>query len=175
MDNRFITLLKKEIKMKEIKYIKADATDPKGEGKKLLIHCCNDIGGWGAGFVTALSKRWKEPEEKYRLWYKSGKNFELGNIQPVKVEKDIAVVNMIGQEGVGYKNGVPPIRYKAVESCLLKVADLALKYNASIHCPYLMCCDLAGGEWETIENMLIEAFSVLDIDVTVYDLFGKRK
>jgi len=33
----------------DIKYIKGDATNPAGEGNKLIVHICNDIGGWGKG------------------------------------------------------------------------------------------------------------------------------
>lgn len=49
--------------MTEIEYIKADATLPQSEGTIIITHICNDIGGWGKGFVLALSKRWKAPEE----------------------------------------------------------------------------------------------------------------
>jgi len=31
--------------MKDINYIIGDVTDPQGDGKKLIIHCCNDLGG----------------------------------------------------------------------------------------------------------------------------------
>ena len=55
----------------EILYIKGDATAPIGSGVKVITHICNDIGGWGKGFVLALSKKWKMPEEAYRQWYKS--------------------------------------------------------------------------------------------------------
>lgn len=47
----------------EILYIKGDATAPIGSGVKVITHICNDIGGWGKGFVLALSKKWKMPEE----------------------------------------------------------------------------------------------------------------
>jgi O-acetyl-ADP-ribose deacetylase (regulator of RNase III) len=66
---------------KEIKYIKGDATAPGASGNKIIVHVCNDIGGWGRGFVMALSAKWKEPEMEYRKWYKSGDNFKLGEVQ----------------------------------------------------------------------------------------------
>ena len=45
-----------------IRYVIGDATAPEGEGPKVIVHVCNDIGGWGRGFVVALSKRWDKPE-----------------------------------------------------------------------------------------------------------------
>ncbi|RYD76612.1 MAG: Appr-1-p processing protein, partial [Verrucomicrobiaceae bacterium] len=44
-----------------IHYVTGDATRPEGDGARVICHVCNDIGGWGRGFVTALSKRWKGP------------------------------------------------------------------------------------------------------------------
>ncbi|MFR9246851.1 MAG: hypothetical protein ACLVLB_15195 [Bacteroides thetaiotaomicron] len=70
----------------EILYIKGDATAPIGSGVKVITHICNDIGGWGKGFVLALSKKWKMPEEAYRQWYKSQEEFTLGAVQFVNVE-----------------------------------------------------------------------------------------
>ena len=108
-----------------INCVRGDATRPKGTGIKYIIHCCNDIGAWGAGFVLALSKRWKEPEKQYRDWAHNregtGKPFELGQVQIVIVEKDILVVNMIGQRDTHWSNGKPPIRYDAIEEGLNRV------------------------------------------------------
>jgi O-acetyl-ADP-ribose deacetylase (regulator of RNase III) len=57
--------------MSTIKYIKGDATKPVGDENKIIVHVCNDIGGWGKGVVVAISKRWKGPEESFRKWYAS--------------------------------------------------------------------------------------------------------
>ena len=154
-----------------IKYIDGDATNPIGEGNKLIIHCCNNIGLWGAGFVIALSKKWKLPEVQYRKWskgYLSSPKFELGNVQFVKVGDGLVVGNMIGQHGVGRKNGNTPIRYSAIEKCLKEVKVVAEKHNASIHCPRFGA-GLAGGDWSIIEQLLIDNLSSNDIPVIVYD------
>ena len=157
-----------------IKYIVGDATSPIGNGKKLICHCNNDKGGWGRGFVLALSKKWPEPEQEYRKWYKSGKNFELGNIQGVRVGSNIAIINMIAQENTHAVNGVPPIRYDAMRKCFGKVAKIAKKYNASVHIPYLIGCDLAGGKWDVVEKIIQEELCDNGIEVTAYDINNKR-
>jgi O-acetyl-ADP-ribose deacetylase (regulator of RNase III) len=77
-----------------INYIKGDATAPTHSGNKIIVHICNDIGGWGKGFVMAISKRWKEPELQYRAWYKSQENFDLGQVQFVQVEENLWVANL---------------------------------------------------------------------------------
>lgn len=58
--------------MNKITYIKGDLFSVPITGKRIIPHICNDIGGWGAGFVLALSKQWREPEEKYRVWHRDG-------------------------------------------------------------------------------------------------------
>lgn len=34
-----------------ITYLKGDATKPATEGNKIIVHICNDIGGWGYLFM----------------------------------------------------------------------------------------------------------------------------
>lgn len=159
--------------MAKLTYIKGDATQPKGEGKKIIIHCCNDIGAWGAGFVLALSRRWRAPEVAYRQWVTEYiDSFELGNVQIVQVEEDVFVGNMIGQEGVGFKNNVPPIRYPAIRKCLEKVFYECKENDLTVHAPKFGA-DLAGGDWEIIESIIKEELVDKGIDVTVY-LFEKK-
>ena len=57
--------------MTTIEFMTGDATKPVGDGPKIIVHICNDIGGWGKGFVLAISKRWQEPEAAYRGWHKT--------------------------------------------------------------------------------------------------------
>lgn len=148
-----------------IHYIKGDATQPTVDGKKIICHICNDKRRWGAGFVLALSKKWKEPEAMYRSI--DTQKLYLGNVQFVEVEHDITVANMIGQHDTNPdETGRPPIRYGAVRAALATVNDLAYKTNATIHMPRIGC-GLAGGKWEDIEKIIKEVCSV---SVYVYDL-----
>lgn len=154
---------------KEIEYTNGDATSPKSERPKIMVHICNDVGGWGKGFVVAISAKWKAPETKYREWYYTKDNFELGGVQFVQVEEDTWVANMIAQHKLNKdEEGNPPIRYDAVEMGLKKVAAFAIKMNASIHMPRIGC-GLAGGKWEMIEPIILRQLSEKNIAVTVYD------
>ena len=151
--------------MNKINYVTGDATAPQGEGKKIIIHCCNDIGAWGAGFVLALSKKWKEPEAHYR----GMSSYKLGRVEFVTVEDDILVCNMIGQHGVGPDEfGGPPIRYTAIMLALKQVNGMAKAMSASVHCPKFGS-DLAGGDWNLIEALLDE---IIEVPVTVYNFEG---
>lgn len=155
---------------KAIQYTKGDATAPIATGNKIIMHICNNVGGWGKGFVMAISKRWKDPEREYRAWYKSQDNFTLGEVQLVQVEDDIWIANLIGQHKINRdKNGNAPIRYEAVKSGLEKVAEFAFRHDASVHMPRIGC-GLAGGTWDRIEPLIQSSLSDKSIAVTVYDL-----
>lgn len=160
-----------------IHYLTGDATDPQGAGGKIIIHICNDVGGWAKGFVLALSKRWKQPEESYRSWYASQEYFQLGVVQfvPVFDEEDeeaeeLWVANMIAQHDIiADQHGNPPLRLDALEKCLRQVAGFAQDHALSVHLPRIGT-GLAGGKWEDIEPLLQQYLSDAGIPTYVYDL-----
>jgi len=156
--------------MELINYVKGDATQPLGEGNKIIVHVCNDIGGWGKGFVVAISKRWPQPEREFRKWYQSKENFSLGEVIFVQVEESIWVANMIGQrDKKPDKEGNPPVRYDAIAKALSKVATYAADIKASVHMPRIGC-GLAGGTWDKMEPIIIRELAMKEIAVSVYDL-----
>src|SRR4051794_31137312 len=113
--------------MTSITYRKGDATAPATDGTRIICHVCNDIGGWGKGFVLAISRRWREPEAQYRAWHKQGESagFRLGAIQLVDVEPELMVANMVAQHGIHPSAGIPPLRYDALRDCLTTLAERA--------------------------------------------------
>ena len=152
----------------KINYLTGDATKPIGDGRKIIAHICNDKGGWGKGFVLAVSKRWKEPEVQYREWFKNNEAFDLGEIQVVIVEKGLSVANMIAQKGMGATNGVPPIRYEALKKCLEELYAVAKEQNASVHMPRIGC-GLAGGKWDIVQEIINEKLTAKGVNVWIYD------
>ncbi|MEU9892021.1 macro domain-containing protein [Streptomyces phaeochromogenes] len=156
--------------MSEITYVRGDATTPLGKGVKLIAHVCNDIGGWGKGFVLALSNRWPEPEAAYRRWHRerAGNDFALGATQFVKVDRYVWVANMIGQRGTKTGSKGVPVRYEAIDTALAPLADKALELGASVHMPRIGC-GLAGGKWSRVEPLIADRLIERGIKVTVYD------
>ncbi|MEU6763080.1 macro domain-containing protein [Streptomyces sp. NPDC046853] len=158
--------------MSEISYVRGDATAPFGKGVKLIAHVCNDLGGWGKGFVVAVSRRWPEPEAAYRRWHRErAKNdFGLGAVQFVEVDQYIWVANMIGQHGMRTGSKGVPVRYEAIDTALAALADKAVELEASVHMPRIGC-GLAGGKWSRVEPLIARRLVERGVAVTVYD-FG---
>jgi O-acetyl-ADP-ribose deacetylase (regulator of RNase III) len=172
-----------------ITYLIGDATQPQGEGGKIIAHVCNTAGGWGRGFVVAISKRWREPEAAYRAWARgvSSKGvigsgaFVLGSVQFVTVAPKLAVANMIAQKGYGpqgndphrtsNETGQPLVQYEGLGVCLMTVKHIADKLGASVHMPRIGC-SLGGGSWSKVGPIIERVFN--DRDVFVYDLPGSH-
>jgi O-acetyl-ADP-ribose deacetylase (regulator of RNase III) len=164
-----------------VRYVEGDATAPEGPGTKIIAHCCNNVGVWGAGFVMALSRRWDRPEGEYRAWAeRQGSRFQalLGAMQLVPVESDVMVANIVGQNGVVGRtaNGEIPVRYEAIAKGFGFIAKYAKDHpekTVSVHMPRIGCA-LAGGSWAEIEPLIDRAFVTNQIPVTVYDWPGGR-
>ncbi|WP_327678329.1 Appr-1-p processing protein [Kitasatospora sp. NBC_00458] len=154
-----------------IRYLRGDATAPQGKGVKVIAHVCNDLGGWGKGFVLALSRRWPEPEQAFRRWHRerAGNDFGLGSVQVLQVEPHLWVANMVGQRGIrtGRSTGVP-VRYEAIDTALAALGGQAAGLGASVHMPRIGC-GLAGGRWELVEPLVTARLVDRGIPVTVYD------
>lgn len=156
--------------MTAITYVRGDATAPGGKGVKIIAHVCNDIGGWGKGFVLALSRRWPEPEAAFRGWHRdrARNDFGLGALQLVRVGPYLWVANMVGQRGIRTGSKGVPVRYEAIDTALAALAGRAAELGASVHMPRIGC-GLAGGKWSRVEPLIEARLTSRGIPVTVYD------
>lgn len=162
--------------MTGIRYVVGDATDPGGDGVKLIAHVCNNVGKWGAGFTRALDKRWPAARRSYENWaVHAFENpslyapFDVGEVRVRRVGDGIHVANMIAQRGVRSAMNPRSLDYAALAVCLIKVAGWAMDAEASVHMPRIGC-GLAGGSWDVVELLIQDALCARDVPVTVYDL-----
>jgi O-acetyl-ADP-ribose deacetylase (regulator of RNase III) len=155
-----------------------DATRPvQTEGNILVAHVVNDRGGWGKGFVLALSKRWPQAEKDYRAWAKSERRggasstpFQLGEILISKVETNVSVAHLLAQCGYIGPDNPTPLSYEALTQCLRKLAGISALQNASIHMPRIGA-GLGGGDWPRIKRIIQEELGSLP--VYIYNFVGK--
>lgn len=160
-----------------IEYKKGDVLNAESQQDIYIIHICNDRGGWGAGFVSNLSKKWKTPEKCYRQSFSYKMNNKLGDIQTVVVEPKttehgvIRVTNMICQKGFYSPSNPIPLDYNYLKLCLAKLIDQIKnnKNNCEIHCPKIGT-GLAKGDWNVISEMLEETSQITDSPIFVYEL-----
>lgn len=151
-------------------YYEGDVTEM--PNNSILAHVCNNAGGWGAGVVLAISKKWPKPETAYRKWAKRchqrGESLPLGQVQFVRVSDNQWVANMIAQtlQPCPSKDNIP-LQYGALRSCLQQISVFADSHDLSIVGPRFGA-GLAGGDWNKIE-LLIRETVLPTTAVTIYD------
>ena len=169
-----------------IKYVIGDATEPQGEGLKVIAHICNDAGYWGKGYVNSISDKWEKPEKLYREWFAgelpNAIPFALGKVLLTYIEDNsrISVASMIAQHGIisQYATSSRAVNYGALADCLCILAKTINDANSisrrsldqySVHMPRIGA-GLGGGDWNIIEELIDFLLVKKGIDVTVYDL-----
>ena len=167
-------------------YLVGDAAAPVGSGPRVICHCVNDVGHWGAGFVLSLSAKWPHVERAYRSWAHNkwtpgllpleeppnlddGRSFALGSVQLVEAEAQLWVANIVGQHRTVRMGEIYPIRYEALERGFQTVAAFCLKRGATAHMPRIGA-GLARGSWRRIVKIIDQVLVNQGISATVYDL-----
>lgn len=149
--------------------IQGDATSPRPapDNSVVIAHLCNNCGGWGAGFVLAVSKLSKVPEQAYRALAshyhasRTNSSIPLGTTQIVNCNNvncsgEYWVANMVAQDGLDQKSKIDGclVDYEALDKCLSSVFSFASRIGADVHIPAGMGSGLAGGDKEKILAMI---------------------
>ncbi len=170
--------------MSKLTYVKGDLFKSiTGKTPILVPHICNDIGGWGSGFVVAVSKFDRTAENAYRSWFVRkqsisvmSSNLELGATQLVWCKDKVDIVNMVAQHNTIAVGEKTPIRYWALSKCMKWLADkvLAGEETNSTNAKEIWCprfgAGLARGNWDFIETLIKEIWVDAGIPVTVFEL-----
>lgn len=179
-----------------LKTVIGDATTPQKIDPDEIVyipHVCNDQGGWGKGFVMALSRKWMGPQTSYEKWIDLvrfqdeinplGWTLYWKSMLDDKVDtNDIVVCNMIAQHGYKNENNPRPLNYISLVKCMMDVRKNVLEHKIEllrndkedrirIHCPKFGS-DLAGGNWEFITCLIEDIWLSSGIDVVVYEYVG---
>jgi O-acetyl-ADP-ribose deacetylase (regulator of RNase III) len=148
-------------------YIRGDITILEGgdpSSKKLLCHCCNDIGVMGAGVALAIANRFPIVKEEYLKQDK----YVLGEVQFVSVTPLLVVANIIGQHGIGRRNN--PIRYDALRQGFQTIAKRVTNTLEEVHIPKFIGCGLAGGDYSVVSRLIEEELLFCGVRVFCYEL-----
>lgn len=148
-----------------ISYVKGDLFEhvKTYPGFRVIAHVCNNKGGWGAGFVLALSNFSAAPEKHYREL----DHYQLGVNHRVTLTPELHVYNMIAQDGFVSKDRPTALDYTALEYCLDDLGKFAAWLGMSVHMPKIGS-GLAGGDWDRIEKLILDKLS--GVPVIVYEL-----
>lgn len=144
-----------------------------------IVHVCNDEGYWGRGFVVPLANHFPEAKREYLNWANGNDGifaehdsipFEVGQYQPVIVNANEVIYNVIGQNGIRSNANPYPIDYHGLKRALSDIAegDMNDPFEVFYHMPRIGC-GLAGGDWNTVKVILEETLCKIG-NVCVYTL-----
>lgn len=184
------------MKKGKLTLVKGDATQPQGLEKDevaVIPHVCNNLGGWGKGFVLALNKRFGSgPRSVYEQQIKSHRDneFSLGytsyyvhrEFDELGLEETTTIVaNMIAQNGyIDPDINCRPLRYDSLVTCMTGVRHHIIEQQQtelmfstscrkySIHCPKFGS-DLAGGNWDFVLELIKDIWIRTGVDVVIYE------
>lgn len=158
-----------------IKYLHGDVLDIQAPGSKIICQLVNDKSiSWGGGVAKRVAQKFPEAQSQFaENIMRMSRQHRLGSVIFSKLEDDLCLASIIGQEGYG-PSLFPRVRYSAIETGLKQVAKFAKARHASVHLPRIGT-GAAGGEWGIIEEMIDNELVRTGVDVTVYDLPPKRK
>ena len=147
-----------------IKIVKGDILNAREAAICHQVNCQNQM---GAGVAKVIYMRWPEVKAKYHEFC-SGKRPRdlLGAIQIVELNEfrgSKVVVNIFGQLNCGHDN-ICYTRYDALDKAFTELNRICAA--KSIAFPFGFGCGLAGGDWATVEKIMLNRLT--NVDVTIY-------
>jgi O-acetyl-ADP-ribose deacetylase (regulator of RNase III) len=158
-----------------LSYVYGDATAPRGDGKRLIVHIVNDkTANWGgAGFATALRSAWPDVQRDFQDWADHHRaSYKLGGVRVCHIGGDLSVASIVAQHGYGPSES-PRVRYSALRTGLISVAAIAAKLGATVHMPRIGTGQ-SGGYWSIVRDIIADTICAAGLSVTVYDLPNSR-
>ena len=157
-----------------IVYLRGDVTQPRGNGRRVIVHVVNNRArSWGGrGVAVAIANAWPAAHKDYKHWISSSSDARtLGSLRLFSVTEEDSVASLVCQSGYG-ESAKPRIRYAALRECLEELGVGLQRLHASVHMPRIGCGQ-AGGTWDVVEEMVISSLCRREIPVTVYDPPGR--
>lgn len=153
----------------KLNFVTGDATEPRGEGERILAHVVNDATpNWGAGFGKLIQKKWPIVQQNFRESWLTSSRKQLGDVFITDADKNLKVCQLVCQHGYGASDR-PRLRYAALRNCLTSLRDQALNERATVHMPRIGTGE-AGGSWSLVSALIDEVLCAAGLSVTVYDL-----
>lgn len=133
-----------------IRYVKGDLLN---SNMKVIAHGCNCHGVMGSGIARQIRDRWPNVYEVYNLKYRV-MGLELGTILPVLTPDGRVVINCMTQQDFG-GDGKRYVDYDAIATCISAIDSSVGNWDVSEVGFPMIGAGLAGGDWNTIETIIV--------------------
>ena len=132
--------------------------------ENILCQQVNEYGTMDGGLALQIAKKYPHIEQTYKDYCKEHIADEmLGNtlFVPTTTNETQWIASCFTQ-----LNFIT--QYDLLEKVFKKIKDTAKKHNWTIGIPYKFGCGIADGEWDKVEEILINIFD--DYDIYIYKL-----
>lgn len=157
-------------------YCQGDIFSPNLTGHELIIcHQVNCRGVMGAGLARQIRTMFPFVYEQYKRTCSRAAHSEdlLGTAlcSPIRYNgNDWLIANLFAQVGFGRDKCYTD--YDALRKALATVRAVATPLPArtltTVRIPYKMGCGLAGGSWDTVEQIIMDELVLHDIPVEIW-------
>ena len=141
----------------KVKEIKSSITMPENAGLRMILNFCSVSGKYTGTVSEILTKRWKRAQDEYKNWFVNRVGFKLGEQQPVAVQSDIWVLNMICFDEKG------ELDQKAFTANIEKARKLAQYEKGSVHVSTASVAQIPG-----LKEILVKEFSENGVHIYFY-------
>lgn len=137
----------------------------------VIVHGCNAQGAMGSGVALVVKTKWPDVYTDYKQMHKDY-GLETGDVVYTVAEDNLYIANAITQEYYRGCRKAPLldvyVDYKAIADCFRDIVDFLDEkpdLTRNIHMP-MIGAGLAGGNWNTIEEIILETLK--DTDINLY-------
>lgn len=153
-----------------IKYVHGTVFEPRGDGPRLICQLVNDSARrWGGGVASEAARRFPKANTAFSKWIAAlQKSSRLGEVHFCDIGHGCVLASLVAQHGFGPSTH-PRIRYSALERCLVTIREEVQRRHYSVHMPRIGT-GAAGGDWQLVEQLVVNELVPSCPAVTVYDL-----
>lgn len=125
----------------------------------------------GSGLALQIMTKYPVVKEKFHELSNSEKPEELLGKAVIKVDKHLSVVNLFGQLHYGNARINKRIYtdYNALQGALETFYNSHQEKGITVAIPKYLGCGLAGGDWETIKNMVYHIANKYKVQTVIVD------
>lgn len=133
----------------------------------IIVHQANCFHTMGAGIAKVIAQKYPEAVKADKETIKGDKN-KLGSFSIGFGKDRKIIINMYSQ--YSFSNTHIETDYTAMETALEEIKLFAKSHHRNIAIPYKIGCGLAGGDWNTVYNILMKIFDKSDVKLIICKL-----
>lgn len=139
----------------------------------VIAHCCNCQGGFGSGIAGQIRKYFPYAYEAFRLDNRTPED-KFGTLSVGLSDcGGYDIFNLYGQLNYGYDKK-QYVDYNALLQSMIMMMETISDWKSrstkqfKIGMPYLIGCGLAGGDWKTVEELILSVSCQFYQDIYLY-------